>query len=370
MEFKIETSILLGALDMLHNISQTKGVRPILANTLIDGTGEMLKISSTDLEISMTVSKSSEILETGRITLPTQELFKLAGRLKGDKEILFAEDENYWMNISCGKSRFKLAGLDPEEYPELPVVSETAGLKISNKLFCTLIDGCLFSVSSDINKKILNGVLIEKGEGNVLRMVATDGHRMALMEAKFENDLEIPEKGVVLPAKGLKELRRILGGREGDFELVLGSSAARAVHGDFEMVLRYLEGSFPEYRRVVPESTRLKVGFKKNALTDALGRVSVFASDKYMGVKFSIEEKRMQLSFNNPGIGEANEEIEAEYNGEEFNISFNARYLNDILGCIENEDTELSFNEPQSPCVITEEGEALKRLYVVMPMML
>lgn len=371
MEFKITPGDLLSALDRLHNISQTKNVRPILANTLLDATGEQLKISTTDLEISITVVKPGTIIETGRITLPTQELYKLAGRLKSGEEIHFVEEENFWMTLSTGRSRFRLAGLDPEEYPELPVISSGQGIELTNKELGELTDHCLFAASTDINKKILNGILLEtREEGQCLRMVGTDGHRLAVSETRREKKVEIPGRGIVLPSKGLKELRRILGNREGSVTLTVGDAAARVVESDFEMVMRYLEGNYPEYQRVIPESCRLKAVIAREPLAEALQRVSVFASDKYMGVKLDLTAGECKVSFSNPGVGEAVEELAAEYEGDPFTISFNARYLLDILSSLTQSGAELEFNESQSPCRIRESGEQHSQTHIVMPMML
>ena len=370
MEFYINTGELLGALDMLHNISQAKNVRPILANTLIDGTGDRLKITTTDLEIGMTISKTARITEPGRITLPTQELYKLAGKLGASNDMHFKEESNFWMTILSGKSRFRLAGLDPEEYPEVMEVGKGAKFSIPNSLMSRLVDYTIFSVSTDINKKVLNGIFVESSGPGKVRMVATDGHRLGKVEALVAEGVEDKFGGVVLPSKGLKELRRILSGREGVSEWTLGESAARIREGEFEMTLRYIEGAFPGYQRVIPESSRIQVAFDRKELQEALGRVSVFASDKYIGVHCEIQSGSAKIAFNNPGIGEASEEISTDYSQETFQISFNARYLNDLLTNLTEKRVTLEVNEAQSPCMVREMEGEISKVYIVMPMML
>jgi len=266
-----------------------------------------------------------------------------------------------------------MLSIDPKDFPSIPAATPAAKkgtvmMRLASDALAEMIEKTLFAVSTDETRLSLGGVFIETIEKSHVRMVATDGHRLALVERE-EAGAEI-RPGVILPRKGLVEARRLLEGSEGELSFSIGGNLARIERDGVELFMRLIEGEFPDYRQVIPKESKRHVRVNSQELLGALRRVAILSSERARGVKLRLENGLLEVATTNPDIGEAREEIEADYAGDEFAIGFNARYLLDVLSLGGVAGTiEIGLTDEVSPGILRmQEDESYS--YVVMPMRL
>jgi DNA polymerase-3 subunit beta len=264
---------------------------------------------------------------------------------------------------------FKIVGLDAKEFPQFPRFDSKALLSTPASLLREMIERTLFSVSTDETRYSLNGVYVEQGAGGNIRMVATDGHRLAF-EEKPVGSFGLT-KGVILPRKGLAELKKLLES-DGDGAVSLGfkENLGLVTKERIELFMRLIDGDFPDYTKVIPKGNPNIVKLEHDELLQALRRVSILSSERYKGIRMEFADGRVAISANNPDLGEAVEEIEAEYKGKPLSIGFNARYLIEVLGVLGGDgEVDIELKDELSPSVIRKAGLD-SYLYVLMPMRL
>lgn len=372
MKFTIEKEIFLKALARVQGIVEKRNTIPILSNVLIEAAEDRICLTATDLEVGMRAYHPAEVTTPGKVTVSAKKLFEIIKELP-EKEIAFTSKDNAWIEIRCGKALFNIVGLSAEEFPYFPYPEEENFVELDSTLLKEMVDKTAFSISTDETKYNLNGIYfkIMQDEGTpLLNLVATDGHRLALIKRAI-SAATVPEleKGVIFPRKGIVELKKIAD--EGSDNLLLGFMDNNAVvkKGETVVVMRLVDGDFPDYGRVIPQSNEYVAVIQRDTLLHALRRVAILSSEKSRGVKLFIRPGLLEISSSNPDFGDAREDMEIDYQGPELSIGFNARYMIDILQVIDDEKVALAVKDNLSPGLIKPDGDD-QYLTVVMPMRL
>lgn len=370
MEFTIDRADLIQGLGLAQGVVERRNTMPILANVLLQAQGDSLSISATDLEVHVKRTTSVSVKTDGSATVGARKLFELIREL-GPGEVTIRSLDNDFIEVTSKRSKVKLVGLAPADFPTFPQGSgkDATTIELAVEALQVAIDRTLFAVSTDDTRAHLGGVLLTP-QGKGFRFVGTDGHRLALADLETGGSSGSVDKGIILPRKGLSELRKLLDEAEGTASIGLLGNAIRVDQGNVELVMRLVDGEFPNYEQVVPDSTAISVGVEKAELFAALRRVSVVASDRARGVRIGLKKGQMTVSASSPDFGEASEELEIDYKGKDVEVGFNARYLTDVLGVLpEDRRVVVGLTDETSAGVISTEDDDSYR-YVVMPMRL
>ena len=363
---------LLTGLQRVQGVVEKRNTMPILSNILLEAKQEGVEIVATDLEIGMRGLYKATVEKPGGVTVSARKLYEIIKELTV-KEIEITSGENNWTTIQAGKSQFKIVGLPSTDYPALPTIEREGLIPLAGAGFLELIRKTLFAAGDNDARYILNGLLITlitSEKKTILRLVGTDGHRLAVAEQ------EVGKAGVkgapqeikaIIPKKAAHEMQRLLE-EGGEGEPLIGFTKNLMIFRKSGLLLtsRLMEGNYPNYQQVVPKETGRKIGVNRNELESALRRVSVLSRDKANAVKVSFVTGQMTLFSSNPDFGEATEELAAKYEGEALNTGFNARYLLDVLGVMDGETISLQMDNPLSPCLI-QESDSPSFKCVVMP---
>lgn len=372
MQFKIEKEIFLKALGRVQGIVEKRNTIPILSNVLIEATANEICLTATDLEVGMRSAYPATILSPGKVTVSAKKLHEIIKELP-EQEIIFTAKENCWIEIRCGKSLFNIVGLSADEFPYFPYPDQENFISLNSALLKEMIEKTSFSISNDESKYNLNGIFFKTLEDNgrhLLRLVATDGHRLAMIQRPLTNT-NIPElsRGVIFPRKGIHELKKIA--EEGETDIQLGFMDNNAVikKNQTVVVMRLVDGDFPDYNRVIPKTNELEVLLPSDAFFHTLRRMAILSSEKSRGVKIQLHPGSMEISSSNPELGDAREDLDVSYDGPELSIGFNARYLLDILQVMDEKQTRMLVKDHLSPGLLTPAGDQ-DFMAVVMPMRL
>lgn len=372
MKVRIGRDELLTGLQRVQGVVEKRNTMPILSNVLLEARQEGAEIVATDLEIGMRGLYKAAVLETGGVTISARKLFEIIKELpSGDIEL--TTGENNWTTIQAGKSQFKIVGLPSADYPALPAIEREGLTPLSGDGLLELIRKTLFAAGDNDARYILNGLLvtlINTEKKTTLRLVGTDGHRLAVAEHEMS---QTGGKGVpqeikaIIPKKAAQEMRRLLE-EGGDGEPLIGFSKNLMIFRKSGLLLtsRLMEGNYPNYQQVIPKEGGKKISVNRIELESALRRVSVLSRDKASAVKVSFAPGKMTLFSSSPDYGEATEDLPARYEGEALSSGFNARYLLDVFGVMDGESVSLQIETPLSPCLI-QESESPGFKCVVMP---
>ena len=368
MELKAKRQDFLAALYWTQSTVERRTTMPILANVLIEFRKDDTRVTATDLEIGVRARLEAEVGEEGAVTLNAKKLYDIVRESSGDS-IQLRRLENDWVEIRSGKSLFKMVGLDPKDFPSFPDFDAHALVSVPARVIKEMIDKTIFSVSTDETRSNLNGAYLEEVGGGKARMVATDGHRLAMVEREV-GALGL-KKGVILPRKGLGELRKLLEeADEGVAQLGFKDNLCLVMKGNVELFMRLAEADFPDYTKVIPQGNPYNVKIEQRGFLQALRRVSILSSERYKGIKIELKPEGMAISANNPDLGEAVEELDVEYKGKALSVGFNARYLIDVLSVLEEDgDVDMELKDELSPSLLRRGGDN-GYTYVVMPMKL
>jgi DNA polymerase-3 subunit beta len=368
MEIKAKRGDLLATLYWTQTIVERRNTMPILANVLIEAQKGGIRVTATDLEVGVRGSLEGEVLRDGSVTVNAKKLYEISREVP-DEQVRLKRMDNDWVEIRSGKSVFKIVGMDAREFPQFPKIEANALSTTPGATIRQMIERTIFAVSTDETRYSLNGVFIEEAEGGKVRMVATDGHRLSYDE-KSLGSVGL-SKGVILPRKGLSELKKLLE-NEADGAVSFGfrENMGMAIKDRVELFMRLIDGDFPDYVKVVPKDNPNIAKVGHDELLQALRRVSILSSERYKGIKMEFDQSKLSLSANNPDLGEAVEEIDAEYEGKPMTIGFNARYMIDALSVLGSEgEVEIELKDELSPSIIRKPGNE-GYLYVLMPMRL
>jgi DNA polymerase-3 subunit beta len=372
MEFRIARDTFSKALQRVQGIVETRKTMPILSNVLIEAADDRIAITATDLEVGMKSTYPADVKKDGKITVSAKKLYEIIRELP-EEEIFFGTRENDWVDIICGKARFNIVGLSPEEFPFFPVIGEDGFITLDSGTLNEMVEKTAYAICHDETKYNLNGIFvkgIEKEGKTFLMMVATDGHRLSLIQKEFTGNFSVNlETGVIFPRKGIQEVRKLTEEGPGDLMLSFIDNSSVIKRGDTVLLMRLVDGEFPDYTRVLPISNDRIVTVNRNDFLHSLKRMSILSSDKFKGIKLEIESGGIEISANNPELGEARENLDSEYSGDPIAIRFNARYLVDVLGVVGESEVELHLKDELSPAIL-KPVDNTEFLSVIMPMRL
>ncbi len=372
MKVRIGRDELLTGLQRVQGVVEKRNTMPILSNILLEAKHEGAEIVATDLEIGMRGLYKATVLEAGGVTLSARKLYEIIKELPSS-DIELTSGDNHWTTIQAGKSQFKIVGLPSTDYPALPSIEREGLTPLAGAGVLELIRKTLFAAGDNDARYILNGLLVTLNtteKKTLLRLVGTDGHRLAVAEREVGKPgaKEVPtEIKAIIPKKAAQEMRRLLE-EGGDAEPLIGFTKNLMIFRKSGLLLtsRLMEGNYPNYQQVVPKESNRRILVKRSELESALRRVSVLSRDKANAVKVTFGPGLLTLFSSNPDFGEALEEMPARYDGEPLNTGFNARYLLDVLAVMEGDTVSLQMDTALSPCLV-QEAETPGFKCVVMP---
>lgn len=351
MELQIAVEELSKALYRAQGIVEKKSTMPILVNVLLDAKPGLLSVTAFDLEIGVTSEHRAEVLKEGRLAVSAKHLYDIVRTLP-EPTVLLRRTENNYVEIICGASHFRIVAMPAEDFPALPAVEKVPFVSVRPKQLLGMIEMTSFAVSTDETRFNLNGVFFQPVATGV-RMVATDGHRLALVERPVEGDFQL-KRGVIIPRKGIHELKRLLS-EQGSEEAELGFAENSGVfrRPGLTLIMQLINGQFPEYEQVIPKESDRTLRLGRVRLLETLKRVSLLSQDQMHTVKLEVDDGVLRISSQNPDLGEAREEIILEHEAPGgLAIGFNARYLIDVLGVINTEDVQFELHDDLSPGVV------------------
>ncbi len=368
MKFTISREKLQEGLQAVTAAVPAKTTLPVLANLLVETTDRGIRFSATDLDIAVSTEVSADVETPGAITIPAKKLSEIARELPPSPVKVSASGEQR-VTIECGRSKFKLLGLPRDEFPTFPVVRFNDSWRVKSGELQKLISHVAFAVSTEESRPILNGVLWELREER-MRMVATNGHRLAKMELPVEAS-SAPPGDLIVPPKALEQIRRLFPAEE-ELEIARGDNHLGFRSPFTQVFTRLVEGPYPNYEQVIPKDNDRYALDDKAALTSALKRMSVIASDQTHRIKMSFNTGMLKFSVTTPDLGEASDELPINYTGDQLDIGFNATYLLEILRFMPTEQVRLTFKAPERAATIEPEGwdDPAKYLCLVMPLRL
>ena len=371
MNFTVDRDLLIDVLTGIQGVAERRHTMPVLSHALMTIGGGNLTVVSSDLEIVVRCMQPISAGEPGSIALPARKLLDIAKVLPKGSPVMFGGKEGNYVEISAGRSHFRLAGLPAQEFPEMPDKPAGKAVSVDGDVFRTLSERVVPFASSDETRYNLAGILLERAgteAESMLRMVATDGHRLAMADGEVGNVGELlASRKILVPKKGILEIRKLAESGPGSIDLSASEKFLFAAKGDTEVWVRLLDADFPDYRQVVPKENLLKATVGRDAFAEVLRRVAVMAPDKVHSVKLSFSGKQLEVSSISPDQGEARDLLEAEYEGPAMKIGFNGRYLQDAVSGVSEEKVVLQLKDEVSQVILRPEKES-NFLAIVMPM--
>ncbi|MDI6731444.1 MAG: DNA polymerase III subunit beta [Candidatus Margulisbacteria bacterium] len=373
MEFSCQKKDLQSGMALTERIVTTRSTLPIIGNILFEAGKGGLKISANNLEIGIEIGIKAAVVKGGAILIGAKTLASLVAKLP-DEEINFKLTEKGALQISYGESHFSVNTLPPDEFPALAKVKDGRTISIEPDSLVKMIKQTIFSTSTSEDKYVLNGALLDIGKSGMagdssnIRLISTDGYRLAKSGEKISVESEKPFN-VIVPAKALQEILKILGSGEGkgEVKISLAEDQISIKYDDVYLVSRLIQGQFPDYKQVLPKKTSTKLIINTRGLLESAERAAVIASGAANVVKFEFKNKNLHLLASTPDVGSINEKLEAEVKGKEnFQIAFNIRLVTDVLKVIESGKVEVEFTDALGPGLIRPAGDE-NYLYIVMP---
>jgi DNA polymerase-3 subunit beta len=373
MELKIGAQELAKALGRSQGIVEKKSTMPILSHVLLEAkNGTELHVSATDLDLAVSSEHACEVLKEGGLAVSARHLYEIVRSLP-EQSVTLKRAANNYLEVRSGPSEFRIVGLPAEDFPALPKFERVPFVPVEPAEILDMIERTAFAVSTDETRYNLNGVYFEPA-AQAVRMVATDGHRLSLSEKKLSGDFAL-KRGVILPKKGLQELRKLLaeavesGEEKPEAKLGFVENSAIFRRTGVVLVMRLIEGMFPDYRQVIPKAGEKVLSVGRQRMLETLRRISLLSTDKAHAVKLELSSGSLRVLSQNPDLGEAKEDVPVEYQGDGLKIGFNARYLIDVLTALKGDDVAFELADDLSPGVLRGKGETDAGFTaVVMPM--
>lgn len=366
MRFTISREVLLKPLQIVGGVVEKRQTLPILANILVKVSANRLTLTGTDLEVELIASTDLNHGEDGEITLPGRKFSDICRALPDDATIDITIDADKAL-LKAGKSRFTLATLPADDFPINDSIKGALTFELEQGQLKNLIDQTLFSMANQDVRYYLNGMLFELENGSI-RMVATDGHRLALSE--LSTDIAVGDKRqIIIPRKGVIELSRLLSSTSEKCHIQLNQNHIKVAMGDVTFTSKLIDGRFPDYERVIPKGGDKIVVADRLILKDGLQRTAILSNEKYRGIRLNLSTNTLHAAVNNPEHEEAEDELPVDYTGPDLEIGFNVSYLLDVLNVVKSESVEITLSDSNSSCLVRGVDDPHSR-YVVMPMRL
>ncbi len=370
MKFSIERSVLLKAVSQAQSVVERRNTIPILSNVLIDASEGNVSFRATDLDIEVVYRTGAQIEQTGSTTVAAVTLHEIVKKLPDGSLVDITEDAAAQrISLKAGRSQFTLATLPREDFPIMASSEYTANFSCKAPLIRRLFDKSKFAISTEETRYYLNGVymhIAQNDDGSTLRCVATDGHRLARVDAAMPDGADgMP--GVIVPRKTVGELRKLLDDDDMTIAISVSETKVRFSTPDITLISKVIDGTFPDYSRVIPTSNTRKLEVDAAEFAQAVDRVATISSERSRAVKMQLTEDRLVLSVNAPDAGAAEEELVVAYGDDTLEIGFNAKYLLEITSQVDRENATFFFNSSGDPTLMRE-GNDTSAIYVVMPM--
>lgn len=366
MKFTVDQPSLLSSLQALQSVVEKKNTVLILGNVLCQVQDGKLSLSATDLEVGMTISIPVHSDINGKITIPAKQFLDIIREYQ-PKPVTLQKKTNDWVEIIQEKSTADLVSLPADQFPQMPQFKDRSYFEVKNESLIDMINKTSFAVSTDAARYNLNGVYVEQLEGGLTRMTATDGHRLSYVDQ--EVFLKTPDfkKGVIVPRKGLQELKKVIEKSNGPVSLSFDKGYLFLKSEETFLFVKLIDGEYPDYKQVIPKTVDKTVRLDTQQFLGSLRRVILFADERSKGIKLTIKPNLMIIQATNPDLGAIVEELPATYQGESIDIGFNARYMLDCLPSIQSNDLEFAFKDKSSPGML-QGVNSRNHTYVIMPM--
>ncbi len=369
MQFTVSRDALLKPLQLVSGVVERRQTLPVLSNILVVLKDQELSLTGTDLEVELIGRVEVEPGgESGAVTVPARKLVDICKSLAEGSSLDFSQKEDR-VTIRSGRSRFTLATLPASEFPTIEDEAGTSTVNVEQQKLKELLDSTSFAMAQQDVRYYLNGMLFEVAP-DYLRVVATDGHRLAMQTVTTRNETSSTQQ-LILPRKGIMELSRLISEGDGELTLVFGNNHIRARMADYTFTSKLVDGKFPDYNRVLPKGGNKHVVGDRRELRQAFSRVSILSNEKYRGVRLVLASGELKILANNPEQEEAEEAVSVDYDGDAMEIGFNVSYLIDVLTALNSQQVRITLSDPNSSALLEgENDESSEALYVVMPMRL
>ena len=370
MKLSIERGTLLKAVSQAQSVVERRNTIPILANVLIEAEGDTVQFRATDLDIEVVDKAPAKVERAGATTVSAVTLHEIVRKLPDGALVTLTDDgASGRMSVEAGRSNFSLATLPREDFPVMASSEYSCNFSADAPVLRRLFDKSKFAISTEETRYYLNGVYMHVAdgeEGKALRCVATDGHRLARIDAPLPDGAgEMP--GVIVPRKTVGELRKLLDDDDMEIAVSVSETKVRFATPDIMLTSKVIDGTFPDYTRVIPQGNTRKLEVDASDFARAVDRVATVSSERSRAVKMALDEDRLVLSVNAPDSGAAEEELAVAYGDERLEIGFNAKYLLEIASQVDRENAVFMFNSAGDPTLMRE-GNDTSAVYVVMPM--
>jgi DNA polymerase-3 subunit beta len=366
MKLVVERATLLKALGHVQSVVERRNTIPILSNVLISADGTTMRLMATDLDLQIVEEAPATVEVAGATTVSAHTLFDIVRKIPDGAQVTL-DATGAKMAVAAGRARFQLQTLPREDFPVIGESDLPVQFTLPAETLVTLIDKTRFAISTEETRYYLNGIFFHAPAGaGTLRAVATDGHRLARVEIPLPDGADgMPD--IIIPRKCVAEIRKLLDERDGDVEIALSASKIRFRIGAALLTSKLIDGTFPDYSRVIPTANDKLLKIDPATLAEGVDRVTAIASEKTRAVKLSLDRDRVTLSVTSPENGTASEDVPADYSAAGFDVGFNSRYLLDILAQVEGDLVEVHMADAAAPTLIRESEDA-QALYVLMPM--
>ncbi|MEI6564455.1 MAG: DNA polymerase III subunit beta [bacterium] len=361
MKLVIAKDAVMSGLQLVHGVVNVRPTLPVLSNVLMEAKNDKLWLTTTDMEVTMRCAVEAKTGKAGSTTIPARRLFSIIRELPADN-IEIEVDEKNAASITCGSAFFKINGLPDDEFPAIPKSEDGHTFTVEQKVLKQMLQKTFYAASTDETRFILNGTLMSF-KGNKLTLVATDGRRLALTE----NEIEFPKEAeceAIVPTKAINELIRILKD-EGSIKVHIGKNQASFEFDEVMLTTKLIEGTYPNFRQVIPGQCEQRIAVDREVLLTALKRVALLTSEKSSSIKLTFGKNKLKISASSPDVGEAHESVAIKYNAKEIQVAFNPDYIMEPLRNIANDEIYVELTDELSPGVIKCD---VPFIYVLMPM--
>jgi DNA polymerase III subunit beta len=364
MKFTVSRDEIQQKLSNIQNIVEKRNTMPILSHFLLDANKSGSYIVATDLETALKEPLELKVEKEGKICIPARKMFEIVKEIESELSCESVDDQ--WLKIKTGASNFRLACLSAKEFPAWPGMEDMEEIDISALILTDVIGKTVYAAGESDTRYTLNGILFHLIPGGKLNVVGTDGHRLAMAIRNIEGSVKEDRKNII-PRKAAVELSKLLDKSDEKIKVTFCKNHVMFKVGSIEFLTRLIEGTYPNYEQVIPAANEKKVIFQKDAFVKTLRRVSIMSKERSNAVRLDLSENSVVITSSNPDMGEAQDQFQVEYTGEELSMGFNARYLIDILSAMSSEQIVLEMQAPLSPVLVKDEKDEGYRC-VIMPM--